>query len=167
MPLSPGGRTQAAALKDILSAWHFAEVLSSPLQRARETCRLAGFGDVAVVLDDLREWNYGQYEGLTSPQIGQMRPGWSLWRDGCPGGEDAAAVGRRADRVLARIRDANGEVALFAHGHILRVLAARWLGQPPEGGRWYAMEAAGLGVLGYEHDEPAFLRWNWRRQFGS
>jgi probable phosphoglycerate mutase len=167
IPLSADGRKQAEALKDILAGWRFVQVLVSPLQRARETCRLAGFGQDAVVLDDLREWNYGDYEGLTSPQIARVRPGWSLWRDGCPGGEDVAAVGQRADRVVQRLRSVSGDSAVFAHGHILRVVAARWLGQPPDAGRFYALGTAAINVLGYEHEDPVLSRWNWRRQLGG
>jgi probable phosphoglycerate mutase len=163
IPLSADGQKQAAALKDILRGWRFTQVLVSPLQRARETCRLAGFGEHAVVLNDLREWNYGDYEGLTSPQVAAMQPGWSLWRDGCPGGENAAAVGRRADRVVQRLRSVNGDSAVFAHGHILRVVAARWLGEAPEAGRFYALGTAAINVLGYEHEEPVLSRWNWKK----
>jgi broad specificity phosphatase PhoE len=160
IPLTTEGRRQAEALGPRLSAWRFALVLTSPLQRARETCRLAGYGQQAQVRPDLVEWNYGRYEGLTSNQIKELNPGWSLWRDGGPNGEQAADVGRRADRVIAEVRRIDGDVLLFAHGHVLRVLASRWLGEPAEGGRHYALETAALSVLGYEHEDPVIRRWN-------
>lgn len=135
-------------------------VFTSPLQRAVDTCRLAGLGERARVLDDLREWNYGRYDGLTSAQIEAERPGWSLWRDGCPDGEDLAAVARRADRVLGEIRNVPGDVAVVAHGHLLRVLAARWLALPADAGRHFALAAAGVSVLGHEHRDPVLQSWN-------
>jgi broad specificity phosphatase PhoE len=160
LPLTEEGRRQARALGPRLHAWKFAVVLTSPLQRALETCRLAGYGDPAQVRPDLVEWDYGRYEGLTSPEIEVLQPNWSLWRDGCPGGETAKDVGRRADRLLAEVRRVDGDVLLFAHGHVLRVLAARWLGEPPEGGRHYALQTATLSVLGYEHADPVIRLWN-------
>jgi probable phosphoglycerate mutase len=160
LPLTEEGRRQARALGPRLHDWKFALVLTSPLQRALETCRLAGYGDRAQVRPDLVEWDYGRYEGLTSPQIEVLQPNWSLWRDGCPGGETAKDVGRRADRVLAEVRRVDGDVLLFAHGHVLRVLAARWLGEPPEGGRHYTLQTATLSVLGYEHADPVIRLWN-------
>jgi probable phosphoglycerate mutase len=160
LPLTEEGRRQARALGPRLHAWKFALVLTSPLQRALETCRLAGYGDRAQVRPDLVEWDYGRYEGLTSPQIEALQPNWSLWRDGCPGGETAKDVGRRADRVLTEVRRVDGDVLLFAHGHVLRVLAARWLGEEPEGGRHYALQTATLSVLGYEHADPVIRLWN-------
>ena len=114
----------------------------------------------ARVMPDLVEWNYGRYEGLTSKEIGALDPNWSLWRDGGPGGETAADVGRRADRVIAEVRRVAGDVLIFAHGHVLRVLASRWIGQPPDGGRHYALQTATLSVLSYEHADPVFQRWN-------
>jgi probable phosphoglycerate mutase len=160
LPLTEEGRRQAAALGPRLHAWAFSLVLTSPLQRARETCRLAGYGEQAEVRPDLAEWNYGRYEGLTSAQIAEVHPNWSLWRDGGPGGERAADVGRRADRVIAEIRGVDGDVLIFAHGHVLRVLAARWLDEPPEGGRHYALQTATLSVLSYEHADPVIHQWN-------
>jgi probable phosphoglycerate mutase len=160
IPLTEEGRRQAVALGPRLSAWTFSLVLTSPLQRARETCRLAGFGERAQVRPDLAEWDYGRYEGLTSKQIDELRPNWSLWRDGGPGGETAADVGRRADRVVAEVRRVDGDVLIFAHGHVLRVLASRWLGEPPEGGRHYALQTATVSVLSYEHADPVIQRWN-------
>ena len=160
LPLTEEGRRQARALGPRLHAWTFSLVLTSPLQRALETCRLAGYGEQARVRPDLVEWDYGRYEGLTSQQIQALQPNWSLWRDGCPGGETAEDVGRRADRVLAEVRSVDGDVLIFAHGHVLRVLAARWLGEPPEDGRHYALQTATLSVLGYEHADPVIRLWN-------
>lgn len=160
LPLTEKGRRQARALGPRLHAWTFSLVLTSPLQRAVETCRLAGYGEQAQLRPDLEEWDYGRYEGLTSQQIEQLQPNWSLWRDGCPGGETAEDVGRRADRVIAEVRVVDGDVLIFAHGHVLRVLASRWLGEPPEGGRHYALQTATLSVLGYEHTDPVIRLWN-------
>ena len=160
LPLTEEGKRQAAALGPRLHAWTFSLVLTSPLQRARETCRLAGYGGQAQVRPDLVEWDYGRYEGLTSAQIGAKQPNWSLWRDGGPGGEQAADVGRRADRVIAEVRGVDGDVLIFAHGHILRVLAARWLDEPPEGGRHYMLQTGTLSVLSYEHADPVIRQWN-------
>ena len=160
IPLTDEGRRRAGALQPALQSWAFALVLSSPLQRAMDTCRLAGFGDQAKARDDLMEWDYGSYEGLTTPQIQADRPDWSLWRDGCPGGETAQSVGRRVDRIIDEVRRTQGDVLLFAHGHVLRVLAARWLEQPAEEGRRYALDTATLSVLGYEHDDAVIRRWN-------
>lgn len=160
IPLTKEGRRQASALSPRLSGWQFALVLTSPLLRARETCRLAGYAGQVQVRPDLVEWDYGRYEGLMSNQIAEIDPDWSLWRDGCPGGEVAADVGRRADRVIAEVRGAAGDVLIFAHGHVLRVLASRWLGEPAEMGRHYALQTAALSVLGYEHQDPVIQRWN-------
>jgi broad specificity phosphatase PhoE len=160
IPLTENGRRQATLLRDALSEWSFARVLSSPLSRALETCRLAGLGDAAQTSDDLLEWDYGEYEGITTPQIRESRPDWYLWRDGCPGGEQAADVGRRVDRVIAEVEGSDGNVALFAHGHVLRVLAARWLGLGPEAGALLALDTATLSVLGYERETRVLRRWN-------
>lgn len=160
IPLTEEGRRQAEALGSELHAWHFSLVLTSPLQRATETCRLAGYGQHAQARADLKEWDYGRYEGLTSRQIAQTHPDWSLWRDGGPDGETAADVGRRVDRIITEVRAAPGDVLIFAHGHVLRVLSARWLGDPPEGGRHYALQTAALSVLGYEHVDPVIEHWN-------
>jgi probable phosphoglycerate mutase len=160
LPLTDEGRRQARALAARLAGWTFSLVLTSPLQRALETCRLAGYGEHAQLRPDLAEWDYGRYEGLTSKQIEEMRPNWSLWRDGGLRGETALDVGRRADRVIAEVRATDGDVLIFAHGHVLRVLASRWLGEPPEGGRHYALQTATLSVLSYEHADPVIQRWN-------
>lgn len=138
----------------------FALVLTSPRQRARDTCALAGFGAVEQVDDDLCEWDYGDYEGRTTAQIRVERPGWSLWTDAAPGGEDAEAVGARADRVIERLRTANGDALVFAHAHVLRVLGARWIGSPPSGGMHLALDPAHPSTLGYERETPVIREWN-------
>lgn len=160
VPLTDEGRRQAKALGPELKPWKFALVLTSPLQRAAETCRLAGYGKQAKTRVELVEWDYGRYEGMTTKQITETRPDWSLWRDGCPGGEKAADVGRRVDRVIAEIRGTDGDVLIFAHGHVLRVLTACWLGELPETGRHYMLQTASLCVLGYEHSDSVIRRWN-------
>jgi probable phosphoglycerate mutase len=160
VPLTDRGRRQAAWLAGLLRARQFAKVLVSPRQRAVETCRLAGFGDVAEVRDDLAEWDYGEYEGRTTPEILAERPGWTLWDDGVPGGETVEDVGHRVDRVIAEVRSTPGDVAIFAHGHVLRILTARWLGLGPRCGRLFLLEPAGVSVLGYEHTWAVITRWN-------
>lgn len=162
LPLTPGGEHDARRLGTRLRALSFAKVFTSPLQRARRTCELAGFAAVAELDRDLVEWNYGQYEGQTSGAIHAARPDWNLFRDGCPGGESPAEVGVRADRVIRRVRALAGNVLLFSSGHILRVLAARWLGLVPADGRYFLLGTAGLCALGYEHDlsEPVIRLWN-------
>ena len=160
IPLTDNGREQARVLGQALREWSFGLVLSSPLERALDTCRLAGLGDSVETTDDLLEWDYGEYEGITTPQIREGRPDWYLWRDGCPGGELPEDVGRRADRVVARVADADEDVALFAHGHILRVVAARWLGLGPEAGALLALSTATISVLGYERETRVVRRWN-------
>ena len=160
VPLTEEGRRQARAVGERLAGRTFAAVLTSPLTRAVETCRLAGLGDTAQTRDDLREWDYGEYEGLTSVQIRESRPDWYLFDDGCPGGETAEQVGERLDRVLAEVRAVDGDVALFAHGHCLRVLAARWLGLPAREAGRFALDTATLCELGGEHHRPAVWLWN-------
>ena len=160
IPLTEEGRWQANALGAELKPWRFALVLTSPLQRAAETCRLAGYGQHAQTRVELMEWDYGRYEGMTTAQITEAHRDWSLWRDGCPGGEMVAGVGRRVDSVVTEIRATDGDVLIFAHGHVLRVLTARWLGEPPETGRHYALQTAALSVLGYEHTDAVIRRWN-------
>jgi broad specificity phosphatase PhoE len=160
LPLTEQGRERARALAPRLAARNFALVLCSPLRRARETCELAGFGDVAELTPDLHEWDYGEYEGLTTPEIWETNPEWSLWRDGCPGGERPAEVGARADRVLERLRTAGGDALAFAHGHILRVLTARWLVMEVAEGARFALDAGATGTLGFERTTEVLRRWN-------
>jgi broad specificity phosphatase PhoE len=160
IPLTEAGREQAKVLRAPLSDWKFARVYSSPLSRARDTCELAGLGDRAELTEALLEWDYGEYEGITTKEIREKRPDWFLWRDGCPGGETAEDVGARVDPLVAELKSADGDVALFAHGHILRVLAARWLGLPPQDGRLFALSTATLSVLGYERETEVIRRWN-------
>ncbi len=160
LPLTAAGERRAAAVGRALGRRRFARVLVSPLGRARETCRLAGYGDVAEVTDDLREWDYGAYEGRTTADIRKEVPGWSVWTGAMPGGETAEQVGARARRVIERALAAGGDVALFAHGHILRILTACWLGLPPDAGRFFALGTAGLSVLGHEHEWRVVRRWN-------
>jgi probable phosphoglycerate mutase len=162
LPLTEHGERNAARLRDRLSDIEFATVFTSPLQRAARTCQLAGFGDRAVVDSDLVEWNYGDYEGRRSAEIQAERPGWQLFRDGCPGGESPDDVAVRADRVVERVRSVNGNVLLFSSGHFLRVLAARWLTLPPSNGKYWMLSTASVSALGYEHGlyEPAVRLWN-------
>jgi probable phosphoglycerate mutase len=158
--LEPEGRAEAEAVATLLAGQEFALVLTSPLKRAVETCRLAGFGTRSQVTDDLLEWDYGDYEGRTSADIREERPGWTIWRDGVPGGESASEVGRRADRVVERARSAGGDTVCFAHSHLLRVLAARWVGLPPAAGRMLVLEAGSVSVLGWERETPVIVSWN-------
>jgi probable phosphoglycerate mutase len=160
LPLTDTGRQRAQALGRHLAGRPFALVLSSPLVRALDTCRLAGYGDQVQLSDDLLEWNYGDYEGLRTAEIQKQRPGWLLWKDGVPGGETAAQVGARADKVIARAAAADGDAALFSHGHLLRVLGARWLGLAPTDGQLFALGTAALCTLGYEHDYRVIHVWN-------
>lgn len=160
VPLTDEGRRQAQRLAAALAGREFALVLTSPLQRAAETARLAGFGDRAVVCPDLVEWDYGEYEGRTTPEIRTERPDWSLWRDGAPGGETAEEVGGRADRVIAVAREADGDVLAFAHGHIMRVVAARWLDLAPADGRLFVLGTARISELGWERETAAMVQWN-------
>jgi broad specificity phosphatase PhoE len=160
IPLTDNGRRLAERLRPVLAKETFALVLVSPLQRARETCRLAGLGDAAVIERDLTEWNYGEYEGLTPKEIHEMRPGWLIFRDGCPGGEAPEQVGARVDRVIARARAADGDVALFAHGHVLRAFVARWIGSPASEGQHFLLDTGTLCILGYYRDVPAVKVWN-------
>jgi broad specificity phosphatase PhoE len=160
LPLVEAGREQARALAPALRGRTFARVLSSPLKRARETCELIGFGNVVELRDDLHEWDYGDYEGLTTPQIKDKRPDWDLWQDGCPGGESPDQVSARADRVLSSLEGVEGQVLLFAHGHFLRVLSARWLEMPVSAGARLMLSAGALCVLGHERETRALERWN-------
>ncbi|HWX75784.1 MAG TPA: histidine phosphatase family protein [Solirubrobacteraceae bacterium] len=159
LPLTERGRARAAELAPALARFSFALVLTSPSRRARETAELCGLGERASVRDDLHEWDYGDYEGLTTPQIHVERPDWNLWRDGCPGGEAPAQVGARADRVIAELRASGAEAAVFSHGHMLRVLGARWIGLEPAGGAHLKLSTAAVSVLGYERDAATLNRW--------
>ena len=163
LPLTPDGERNARRLGDRLQGITFAKVFTSPLQRAARTCDLAGYGAGAVVDPDLVEWNYGEYEGLTSDEILWKDPDWQLFRDGCPGGESPAQVGERADRVVARLRTITGDVLVFSSGHFIRVLTARWLGLGPGiGGRYFLLSPASLSALSYEHhvSHPVIRLWN-------
>lgn len=159
LPLLPEGEEAARGLAARLAGTTFAEVLTSPLQRARRTAELAGHPD-AEVCDDLLEWGYGDYEGRTTAEIRAEVPGWTIWTHRSPGGEPAAAVAARCDRVVGRIRAADGPVLVFAHGHVLRALAARWLGLPVADGRLFRLDTATLSELGHERETPVLLRWN-------
>jgi probable phosphoglycerate mutase len=159
-PLTRHGERTARRLEAALAHEAFSLVLSSPLQRARHTCTLAGLGGRVEVDADLMEWNYGDYEGLTPRQIHALVPGWLLFRDGCPGGELPDQVGERVDRVIARVRATDGHVALFAHGHVFRVFAARWLGLPVAAGCHFLLDTATLNVLSYYRGIPALQQWN-------
>ena len=162
LPLLPVGRERARVLANVLQPAAFETVLCSPLLRARETCELAGFGERAEIIEDLREWDYGEYEGLTTDEIHERDPRWLLWRDGCPGGELPGEVAARADRVLSRVVSggASGATIAFAHGHVLRVVAARWIELGPEGGARLALSPAAVGSLGHERETRVVDRWN-------
>jgi broad specificity phosphatase PhoE len=158
--LSDRGRAEGAALGPLLEGWSFAAVLTSPLGRARDTCRLAGLGAHAHVDDRLREWDYGKHEGRTTAEIRVDDPGWTVWRGPCPDGETVEEVGARADALVDRVLEVDGDVALFSHGHLLRVLAARWMGLAPVDGRLLMLDTAGLSVLSSEREQRAVRRWN-------
>ncbi len=162
LPLTEIGERNARHLGERLKPLKVANIFTSPLQRARRTCDLAGFGQGAINEPDLVEWNYGNFEGLTTAQIHEKQPNWKLFQNGCPGGESPAQVGARADRVIARLRALNADAIVFSSGHIMRVLAARWLGLDPSGGRLFALGTTTLSMLGYEHDasEPVIKLWN-------
>lgn len=160
VPLTDAGRAQALALAGRLAGQPFGLILSSPLGRALETARLAGFGERVMIDDDLREWDYGRYEGLTSDEIRRTDPGWTIWRRGAPGGETGAEVAARVDRAIARCRSVEGPVLVFAHAHLLRAFAARWLGLTVSGGRHFALGVATISVLGWERGTPVVERWN-------
>ncbi len=160
LPLTPAGETQAAAIGRLLAARPFAMVLTSPLLRARETCRIAGYGAAAQIEPNLAEWNYGAYEGRTTAQIREQVPDWSIWTGGVPGGETMDQVAARAREVIVRAVAGGGDAALFAHGHILRILAACWLGLPPAAGQFLALSTASLSILGYERETRVIARWN-------
>jgi probable phosphoglycerate mutase len=160
LPLTPEGELKAAKVGKLLAGHGFAMVLTSPMQRARRTCALAGLGSRALIEPNLAEWDYGDYEGKTTADIQKMRKGWSLFRDGVPRGEKIEQVAVRAQDVIIRAETAPGDVALFAHGHILRILTACWLGLPPDAARYFALGTASVSTLGYEHDTRVITRWN-------
>jgi len=160
IPLTLSGEEKARAIRGKLAGRQFALVLTSPLQRARRTCELAGYSDQAQIEPNLLEWDYGQYEGRTTADIRKERPEWSLFRDGVPGGEAIEQVGARASQVIARALEIKGGVALFAHGHILRILGACWVGLQPEGAKLLALGTASVSTLGYEHETRVITSWN-------
>lgn len=160
LPLLDEGRDQALELGRRLAGHRFDLVLTSPLERARQTAELAGFGAEARECEDLREWDYGDYEGLTTDAIREQRPDWSLWADGAPGGESAVEVGARADRVIALVRSRAGDVLAFAHGHLLRVVGARWVALGPSAGGLFTLAPATVSVLGWDRDGAVITRWN-------
>ena len=160
IPLNEEGRRQGEQLRHRLAAWPFTRVLVSPLSRARDTCVLAGLGDRADPRPDLLEFDYGAYEGRTRTDILRERPEWNLWRDGCPQGETVEQVGVRVDRVLSEVRSLDGDVAIFAHGHVLRVLTSRWIQQAPAFGERIALSTASVSVLGWENSAEVIWLWN-------
>lgn len=158
--LTEAGRRQVSDVAPRLSGRDFARVLASPLSRAWDTAALAGFAERAERCDDLVEWDYGAYDGVTTAEIRKDRPGWTVWADGAPDGETVAEVGGRADKVLAQVREASADVLLFSHGHFLRVLAARWVGLAPADGRLLALGPGSVSVLGWERENPVIVTWN-------
>ena len=160
LPLTATGEQRAAQIGHYLAGRRFALVLTSPMQRARETCRLAGYAAAAQIEPDLSEWDYGAYEGRTSAQIQESVPGWNIWTSPVPQGETIQQVAARANHVIDRAGKAGGDVALFAHGHVLRILTACWLGQPPDAGRLYALGTASVSVLGHERETRVISQWN-------
>ena len=159
IPLTENGENVARELGETLAGREFADVRASPLSRAVETARLAGFDDVQID-DRLKEWDYGEYEGKTTPEIRETRPDWFLWRDGCPGGESPEQVGARADHLLGTLRKSDGDCVVFAHGHILRVITARWVGQPVSFGARIALSTGSLSILGFERETQVIREWN-------
>jgi len=160
MALTEKGSEAARALAPLLAGFDCSLVLSSPLQRASATCQLAGLGKPMQLEPDLVEWNYGDYEGMTSKQIEEISPGWLVFNDGCPGGESPEEVGERVDRVIHRVRTHGGTVALFAHGHVFRVFVARWLGLAPKDGAHFLLDTSTLNILSYYKGVPAVRCWN-------
>jgi len=160
IPLTEVGERRAIAVGRQLAGKKFALVLTSPRERARETARLAGYGGVAVVDDNLQEWDYGAYEGVTTKDIQKTAPGWTIWDGPVPHGETIEQVAARADAAIRRAKETDGEVAFFAHGHILRVLTARWLRLSPTAGRLFALDTGSIGILGYEHETAVITQWN-------
>ncbi len=160
LPLTPEGEKRAEAIGRYFQGESFTRVLASPLKRAAETCRLAGYGAVAHVTDDLCEWNYGAYEGRTTTEIREVSPGWTIWTGGVPNGETIEQVGTRARRVIDQLLPLEGDIALFGHGHMLRILTACWLDLPPREGRRFYLGTAALSILGYERETRVIRRWN-------
>ncbi|HEX3824956.1 MAG TPA: histidine phosphatase family protein [Mycobacteriales bacterium] len=160
LPLNDNGRAAARGLATVLAGQHFDLVLTSPLQRARDTCSLAGFGAQSELEPNLQEWDYGDYEGVTTDEIRESRPDWTIFDDGCPGGETLAEVGARADEVIRRVRRTDGRVIAFGHGHILRILAARWIDLAPVEGARLLLGTATVSVLGWERETAVISRWN-------
>jgi broad specificity phosphatase PhoE len=160
IPLTENGKAVARELGEKLNGIEFTAVWSSPMSRAIDTARLAGYEHDVRIDDRLKEWAYGDYEGKTTPEIRETRPDWFLWRDGCPGGESPAQVGVRADGLVDEVRAVQGDVLLFAHGHILRVITARWLGYPPGDGMHFSLGTATLSILGWERGAASIWRWN-------
>jgi probable phosphoglycerate mutase len=170
LPLNKRGEHRARELGERLHQFSFVQVFTSPLQRASRTCALAGFGNVAEINSDLVEWDYGRFEGKTTADVQEDRPDWELFRDGCPGGESPVEVAQRADRFISRVFAANGDVLAFSSGHIIRMIAARWLGLPPGAGRFFYCRPASVGVLDFEHEnkhEPIISLWNFVRQMSD
>jgi probable phosphoglycerate mutase len=166
IPLNARGEARARQLGEQLRRFDFSRVFTSPLQRAARTCEVAGYRDVATTDHDLVEWDYGTYEGLLTREILDQRPGWELFRDGCPQGESPVDVAARADRFIARVRSLQGDVLTFSSGHIIRMIAARWIGLAPEFGRCFYCRPASVGILGFEHqnsEEPMIALWNYVR----
>ena len=160
LPLTENGRRLAQRLRPVLARESFARVFVSPMRRARQTCELAGLGKASAIDPDLAEWNYGEYEGLTPEQIHEKAPDWLIFRDGCPGGEMPKQVGARIDRLIGQVRAVEGNVALFAHGHVLCVLVARWIGLPPGAGQHFLLDTGTLGILSHYYELPAVRVWN-------
>lgn len=160
MALTPAGEREAAVLGRSLAGRQFASVLCSPLRRAHRTCELAGYGDAASMTDDLLEWDYGIYEGKTTQEMRSEQPEWSIWNADVVDGESIEQVGRRAQRVIQRALEVDGDVILFAHAHILRILTACWLGLPPDAGWLFALRTASVSTLGFEHEKHVITRWN-------
>jgi len=160
LPLTQKGVDEASLLHKAFSDIDFKQVFCSPLKRAQETCKLAGLSDNVIIDSDLVEWNYGDFEGLTTPQIEEQVPDWDLFLDGCIGGESPQNVSDRVDRVIKKIQDIDGNVAVFAHGHISRAFATRWINLPIQNGHMFVLDTATLNVLGAYHDDPAIVKWN-------
>ena len=160
IPLTKNGENQAKLLGDRLRGHAFQTILASPLQRAQQTCAIAGLLKTAQIDPNLVEWNYGDFEGMTSAQINKMQPNWSIFSNGAPNGESVADIGKRADKVLAKIQSLHGDVALFSHGHFLRALAARWLQLPAQDGRLFALFPGSLSILGFEKNTQVLFLWN-------